>query len=389
MRFIRTVINRGRVCLAAMLVASTAAAASAQSADVGRPSPVLSNEIGGRIAPRDVGDARLTRHFYAFNGLEGDLLVTAESTDFNGDVDVFTASTLRPLLKITTFGGPTPTRVTKSVYLRRGEPLILRVEGRAVAEADAQYRIRLEGAFGPAAGALAQAGEPATPDPSEAASAARTGRRTTATGARIAEPVTEPVAQPETSAEASANAPPESAATPAASEPARTRRGRNSRTTPRTNTRRTRPTARETAEAEADKARAGEASEADKASETDKSAESGEAAVPAPRSPRTRNTRRGERSAAARTRQAEEARADEDKSGAVVDGNNTTAPAAEPTPEPGTRLVIVTKDGETIERDMRTVRRVTVERGQIVVVGTDGRVTRQPMSNVTRVTIEP
>ena len=40
-------------------------------------------------------------------------------------------------------------------------------------------------------------------------------------------------------------------------------------------------------------------------------------------------------------------------------------------------------------RDMRAVRRVTVERGQVVVVETDGRVTRHPLSNVQRMTIEP
>ncbi|HEV3470502.1 MAG TPA: hypothetical protein VG148_14360, partial [Pyrinomonadaceae bacterium] len=65
------------------------------------------------------------------------------------------------------------------------------------------------------------------------------------------------------------------------------------------------------------------------------------------------------------------------------------APTA-PTPEaPGQRLVIVTKDGETLERDMRTVRRVTIENNQIVVVTRDGKVTRHPLANVTRMTIEP
>jgi hypothetical protein len=47
------------------------------------------------------------------------------------------------------------------------------------------------------------------------------------------------------------------------------------------------------------------------------------------------------------------------------------------------------KDGELFARDMKAVRRVTVERGQIVVVETDGKVTRHPLANVQRMAIEP
>jgi phage terminase small subunit len=42
-----------------------------------------------------------------------------------------------------------------------------------------------------------------------------------------------------------------------------------------------------------------------------------------------------------------------------------------------------------VERFMNTVRRVTVENGQIVVIMKDGKVTRHPMANVTRMAIEP
>lgn len=47
------------------------------------------------------------------------------------------------------------------------------------------------------------------------------------------------------------------------------------------------------------------------------------------------------------------------------------------------------KDGELFARDMKSVRRVTVERGQIVVVETDGKVTRHPLAGVQRMAIEP
>src|SRR2546425_5957250 len=78
---------------------------AAQSSDQSLPTPVLSNEINGRIAALDLGDPRLTRHFYAFEGLPGDLLVTLSSRNLNGDIDVFTAITFRPIMKITMYAG--------------------------------------------------------------------------------------------------------------------------------------------------------------------------------------------------------------------------------------------------------------------------------------------
>ena len=55
----------------------------------------------------------------------------------------------------------------------------------------------------------------------------------------------------------------------------------------------------------------------------------------------------------------------------------------------GPRLIIETRDGMKVERYMTTVRRVTVEYGQLIVVMKDGKVERQPMSNVLRMAIEP
>jgi hypothetical protein len=52
-------------------------------------------------------------------------------------------------------------------------------------------------------------------------------------------------------------------------------------------------------------------------------------------------------------------------------------------------LVLVLRDGETFERDMSSVRRVTVERGMIVIVSKDGKTERRAMANVLRMSIEP
>src|SRR5678816_32885 len=60
---------------------------------------------------------------------------------------------------------------------------------------------------------------------------------------------------------------------------------------------------------------------------------------------------------------------------------------AEPEPELGPRLVIETNDGTLINRSMSTVRRVTVENGQVVVTGKDGKIDRILLANIVRMLI--
>src|SRR5690349_224500 len=123
-------------CLLAVLLA-VALPVCAQSLDQNAPAPVRSNTITGRIAARDLGDARLTDHFYALTGTPGDLLITITSQNLNGDVDVFTAATLRRWLHLTRyakFSSP----VTKSTYLRKRKDLVLRVGPRSPTEKGAR-----------------------------------------------------------------------------------------------------------------------------------------------------------------------------------------------------------------------------------------------------------
>jgi hypothetical protein len=365
----------------------------AQSRDVNYPTPVTANEIAGRIAPRDIGDARLTRHFYTFTGIEGDLLITVESTDLNGDIDLFAADSLRPLTKITLYAGSSASTVTKSVYLRTQEPLVLRVEGRTAGETDAAYRIRFEGAFSPSTNALAQA--PETPTLSEPTGDRNTSR-VNSVGARIAEPPTEAAAQsqpdapPGTEAEAVPTPTPDAAretAEAATRRPARRgasqpRRNRPARPSARTDTRRTdRSETSDRAAEAANTDASGTAAPSSESPAADASTAGETASAPArnTKTARNRAPRRGGRN----NRPAEE-------TAAAVPSDASTAVPVEPAPAVASpRLIIVTRDGETLERDMSTVRRVTVEKNQIVVVGTDGKVTRQPMANVVRMAIEP
>ncbi|HVF54822.1 MAG TPA: hypothetical protein VM934_01650 [Pyrinomonadaceae bacterium] len=366
---------------ASLCLLASAPLCPAQSGDAGFPTPVRSREVAGRIPPRDLGDARRTRHFYSFGALEGDLSVTVEGADLIGDVDVFTANTFRPLLKVTLYGGAT--RATKSVYLRREEALILRVEARAVGDTDGSYTIRFGGSFAPAPESASDA--PATDAPAVAGNSDRSDRsvrRVTSTGARIEEPVAErPTAGDEASATPTERAPVDAPANErpgGARETSRRRAGRNSRSPTSTGTRR----------------RASPPAASPKTSdrtETPADADTASANSTADEKPADSNTTRPARPArnsrARPPRTPKRSTTSTGRSETANNADNTSPDAAQPASTQ--RLIIVTRDGETLERDMSTVRRVTVENNQLVIVSKDGRVVRQPMSNVLRMTIEP
>jgi hypothetical protein len=183
-------MNMGRISRATVLLTAclwlSLSIANAQSTDIAAPLQVRTNEVNALIAARDLGDSRLTDHFYAFTGTPGDLLITVDSQNMNGDVDVFTAVGLRPLLKFTIYaGGSGP--ITKSVYLRQRQDLILRVEARTPNDDDAVYRIHFGGAFESIAGGpLLAENENNTAQPaSPGTSSRKKGRRVSSTGARI------------------------------------------------------------------------------------------------------------------------------------------------------------------------------------------------------------
>src|SRR5215471_6648102 len=126
----------------------------AQSTDQALPTPILANDINGKIVALDLGDPRATRHFYAFGASPGDLLVTVDSKNLNGDVDVFTAITFRPLMKTTVYASSQTGTVTKGIYLRAHQILILRVEARTPNDDPGTYHIRFGGSFEPFSGGI-------------------------------------------------------------------------------------------------------------------------------------------------------------------------------------------------------------------------------------------
>ncbi|HEX8338725.1 MAG TPA: hypothetical protein VF621_18540 [Pyrinomonadaceae bacterium] len=355
-----------RLTLAALLLLSAAATLRAQSSEAQYPTPVFAGELSGRIAPRDVGDARRTRHFYTFRGTEGDLVVNLETNNLTGGVDVFTAAGFRPLVKFTLFGDPA--RLSKSFYLRKEETLVLRVEARAVGDAEGTYRVTFGGSFLQAPPELANQPTPEAPTLSSAGPRPNT-RRVTATGARIEEPRAEPTPAEETAAAAPTSAPTPTPGRATGRRSNTPRRGRDTRPAP------PRARARDSA---AQPARPDSAEPKPSEDTTAAAPAPAEKPAPAPRRRAPRNTRRGS------TRESAEARSTEP----AAQPPAAAQPAPTP-PVPSQRLIIVTKDGETLERDMSGVRRVTVENNQVVILGRDGKTTRRPLANILRMSIEP
>ncbi|HKO44384.1 MAG TPA: hypothetical protein VJU84_13995 [Pyrinomonadaceae bacterium] len=326
--------------------------ARAQSTDINTPWPVTSSETTGRIDPRDLGDARFTDHYYAFTGTPGDLLVTVEGKNLNGDVDVFAVSGLRPLLKFSLYA-ETETPIAKSIFLRRREDLIVRVQARTPNDDPGTYLLRFGGAFEPiTSGPLFDAAEAmrsqtGTQDP---ASTPGTGRRVSSVGARIDEPPAEVAVAPTPEpapAESPEVAPAETAtATPEVTKPAPTRTPRGRRQPGRRTPTRPPATAKQPEPPETQP-------------ETEVTTEAEAKPSPAPR-------RGGSRP-------------------------RPTAPPAtqEPEVESGPRLLIETNDGTLIDRYMSSVRRVTIENGRVLVVGKDGKIDRIPLANIVRMVIAP
>ncbi len=325
-----------------------------QSSDQSLPTPVLSSEIDGRIAALDLGDPRLTRHFYAFEATPGDLLITIDNKNLDGDMDIFTAVTFRPLMKTTLYAKARTGEITKGLYLRTRQILILRVEARTPNDDAGTYHVRFGGSFQPFSGGIPVAENTGAQE--DITLPDRGSKRLSSVGATIPQPVVE---TPPVAAEAKPSAvndkPAEDAATPKKSTPAKSAKAKPTRSAPSPrNTRgRARPPRAKPATPTTDAAKKAET----KTDEVKK----------------------------------EEVLAKEEKP--VVADSEKSETSAKPKPQelplPGAHLVIESKDGTRIDRPMSTVRRVVVEGGMIVIVLKTGHIERIPMSAVARMAIEP
>ncbi|MGI8654834.1 MAG: hypothetical protein ACR2LC_06415 [Pyrinomonadaceae bacterium] len=334
-----------------LLAACFAATAFAQSIDADSPTPVSASEVSGRIAARDIGDARLTRYFYIFSAAPGDLLVTVESSNLNGDVDLFTAGTLRPLAKVSMYAAESETKATKSIFLKQRQQIVLRVEARSANDNDGVYRLRFEGSFEALPdSALASGTTPATPRAPEVSSTRSSGtKRVSATGARLPEEVKE--------AEESKSAQPQPSPSPTVAETTATT------TTPEPVT-----TARRTPRVPR------------KSTRTPPPANTASAQPARNRTPRARSANKPAPASSATAATASVAKS--------VPQPTTERPASA-TVAASPRLVIEFRSGAKTERSMSSVRRVTIDNNQLVIVNRDGKIERQQLADVLRFSIEP
>jgi hypothetical protein len=318
----------------------------AQSTNIDFPTPVETNEVRGVIEARDIGDPRLTRHYFLLAATQGDLFLSVESNNLNGDVDLFTAGSLRPLTKLNIFAGLSTTSSSKSVFLRLRESLILRVEARSASDEPGSYRVRFSGGFEPVAASTSDI-ETSDPKVSDSRGNNRNVRRVNSAGARINLPLPEVASAtnptedvPPATVEGEKDAPVKNNVTPppAPAKPKTTKTLRVARNKPPV-----KPPVKPTENP--------------------------------PAKPAARSTRRKPSTTVKKT-----------------EPETVTPPPPSPTtPEPvfNPRLIIETRDGIRIERYMSEVRRVTVEKGQLIVITIDGRIERRAMTSVLRVTIEP
>jgi hypothetical protein len=321
-----------------------------QSSDQSLPTPVLTNEINGRIKALDLGDPRSTRHFYAFGGSPGDLLITIDSKNLNGDIDVFTAVTFRPLMKTTVYASSQSPEVTKGIYLRAHQILILRVEARTPSDEPGIYHIRFGGTFERFSGGIPVAEASTESDETAEKSSAN---RLSSVGATIPRPPTETVE----TAEAKPSPSPEKTAEKT-SEETQTIKKTTSNTARRTTSRP--PPRRGTRPA---------------ATKPTTSAKKTETAKTETEAPKTETEKPVEEKPAVTEKPAE-----------------TIPPAAKTRTQealPPARLIIEEKDGTRIDRPMSTVRRVTIEGNAIVIILKTGKIERIAMSDVARMAIEP
>lgn len=342
----------------------------AQSTNQDYPTPVTSTEISGTIKARDIGDARLTSYYYQFDGDQGDLFINVVTRNFTGDVDVFTLKDLRPLTKIVVYADFGEHETGRVIYLRKSEKMILRVQGRTPGDDPAAFRIKFAGSF-VASTMTEPVGEPGLPN---IIARNESGIRVNSVGT-IVEVI--PKATP---------VPPPPAVVAEAEKPEPTKTSDEVKETP----------------AKSDAVAGGDETAKPKVEVvvTDNVPENNP-----PTPPSSRRGARNRRGAPPTTTPGEAppketagAPATDPTSGPATIFNRSrrgrdTRPPKQSEPEAvdplqNINLVILFKDGSTIQRPMSEVLRFSVDKGVLTVIAKDGTIGRYSILDVSKVTIE-
>lgn len=330
---------------------------SAQSTRLETPTPIVSNELSGKIAARDIGDSRLTTYYYAFNGNQGDIFLRIQSANLNGDIDVFYAENMRPLTKISLYSD-SANEIAREIYLRKPEKLILRVEGRSPNDDAATFSIKFDGSFQALAPTSSENDE--TPRiKNEVAGAVRVNSVGT-----IIEPVRKPEAENTTAA---ANDNPIS--------------------------KKTAPKKAATVKVEKDENAESENLNRRRVVKSTESKNKSNDEIPAEKNAAARirtTARRPLRTAIGKTAKT---KAPVEKKTAKNSSDEVKSVAEMKTAElnvalENVRLVVLMKDGEKIDRPMSDILRFSVDKGMLTIISKRGAISRYSILDVSKVSIE-
>jgi hypothetical protein len=326
----------------------------AQSTDQNFPTPITKNEITGSIRARDIGDARVTSFFYIFEGSQGDIFINVVAKNFSGDIDVFTADSLKPLTKMVFYADSGTTETGRLVYLRKPERLMLRIEGRTPNDDPAEFQIKFGGSFV----ALAPRNDETPPKPAAATERSPEGIRVNSVGT-ILETV-KPVKK-KSPADAAATLP----EVPLKSEPATSDKAAE----PTEKAVKRETIRQETVEAKQETTGAKQETGEPKRETLYENPAAKVTVDPPPGDPPNKAT---------------------PPSPPVKKRSSVPKPPPEKKPDPleNIKLVVQLKDGTVIERPMSEVLRFNVVNGMLTVTGKDRKVTRYSILDVLRVTIE-
>jgi hypothetical protein len=314
------------------------------------PTPIVDPEVSATIKPRDVGDARLTTHWYLLETGQGDLFLNISARNLNADLDIFTFGTLTPVTKVVVYADVGEYETGRVLYFRKPEKLLLRIQGRTPGDEPASYRLKFAGGF---VASKARIDQPELP---RATVDTESGVRVNSVGTIIPAPKK---MEPAREVDETAKRTDEVAAKP---DPTDVRKPEPEPSKPEVIT-------------------------------TDETAADPSTAEPlARRSSTAANRRRSSTVRPAKTPGANTAPTEAPKTSTTRARRPSPRPkVAEPPPvDPlaNVRLVILFKDGTRIERPLPEVSRFTVDRGVLTVINKDGTIGRYSMVDVAKVTIE-
>lgn len=325
-----------------------AQAVFSQSSDVNFPTPLASNKLSGTIKARDIGDNRLTTHYFVFNGTQGDLFVNVVAKNLDADIDVFSADGMIPLTKMVVASDAQANETGRLIYLRKPEKLILRVQGRTPNDLPATYQISFGGGF------AAMSGQD-SPDAPSLDSKVTGEVAVNSVGTILPQPKKETArVEPQRPAE-----PPSDVERPATGE--------------------SKPD--ETAKSEAPKKEADEAKAEPTRPAKRKTKRSAEVVVTESIEPKAKAAEKApEKKVEKRSKRTAK------KEKKPEPPKATSAPPVDPLAN--VKLVILFKSGEKVEIGMPDLMKFTVDRGQLLVIRKTGSIDRYSMLDVAKVTIE-